>query len=134
MFKLFLLFFFLISSQSYALSLCDVEVAEVEQVKVLKFKTRKPKVSELSKFLLKEASPLAIQEEMINLQDMGLCYEKFIPRSCSLKVKNKKVTLLRDGIEWTSWSRKRSADAKVYFNDLKKLGICFKSSKKSENT
>jgi hypothetical protein len=115
----------LISLQVFAEAPCDVRPGVSVGVKVLEFATGN---TVHSKMPMSETTPAAILEEMINLQDMGICKEKMISKKCVLKfekrVKKKYLSLYRDSIRWTSWHLRSKELAQNFVKDLKRFGFC----------
>lgn len=81
-----------------------------------------------SKMPLSQSSAHALLEEMINLQDMGICNEKIISKKCILKYqklnKTSVITLYRDQQKWTSWNLRARENALNYFKALRQAGFC----------
>lgn len=115
----------MMSLETYAESPCDVRPGTSIGIKVLEFATGNVIHSKMP---FREGSPDALLEEMINLQDMGICEEKIIAQKCVLKFEKQKklnfVTLYRGQARWNSWNLKQKNQAQNYVKNLKKLGFC----------
>ncbi len=124
--KLLMLMTFLATSLfAHAESPCDVRVGESIGIKVVEFATGNVVHSKMS---LKESSSLAIYEEMMNLQDMGVCSEKIISKKCVLKFEKKiqghQIVLFRGPDRWQSWSVSSKHEAQDFVRGLKRAGFC----------
>ena len=106
-------------------SLCDVRPGVSVGVKVIEFATGNVIHSKMP---FKETTPDALLEEMINLQDMGVCEEKIVAQKCSLKFekvrKSNFVTLLRGNTRWSTWNLAAKSRAEVFIKNLKRVGFC----------
>ncbi len=115
----------MMSAQTYAETPCDVRPGTSIGIKVLEFASGNVIHSKMP---LREGSPDALLEEMINLQDMGICEEKIVSQKCVLKFEKQKklnfVTLYRGQIRWNTWNLKQKDHAQNYVKNLKKLGFC----------
>jgi hypothetical protein len=117
----------LFSSLAPAVSNCDIQLGETVGVQVVEFSTGNIVHSKMS---LKESSPQAILEEMVNLQDMGVCTEKILAKKCVLrfeqrdKKKAKELTLYRGEDRWHSWMVESKNQAQDFVKNLKRLGFC----------
>lgn len=125
MMKLFVLLLTFGALSAQAESLCDVRVGDSSGMKVVEFATGNVVHSKMS---LKEAQADAILEEMINLQDMGVCTEKILAKKCVLrfekKVKETNITLFRGQDKWLSWTVSQKKQAQDYVRLLKRAGFC----------
>lgn len=105
--------------------LCDVRPGQSVSVKIMEFASGN---TIHSKMTMKEATPDALLEEMINLQDMGVCAEKIISRQCILKFEKAKqsniLTLYRGKDKWGSWLVASKKQAQDYVKNLKRVGFC----------
>lgn len=115
----------LFSMNIYAESLCDVRPGVSVGVNVMEFFSGN---TIHSKMTLKESTPNAILEEMISLQDMGICEEKILAKKCILKYEAKStgklITLYRGPRKWNSWSLNAKTSAQNFVRELKKAGFC----------
>lgn len=120
-----LTFFLLLSLQVFAESPCDVRPGISIGIKVVEFTTGN---QVHSKMPMRQSTAEAILEEMINLQDMGVCEEKILSKKCILKFeklrRNNYISLFRGNQRWNSWSLKSKAQAQNYVKNLKRLGFC----------
>lgn len=115
----------MLSLKAFAETPCDVRPGTSVGVKVVEFATGN---TIHSKMPLRESSPEALLEEMINLQDMGICEEKIIAQKCILKFEKLKkmnfITLYRGKSKWNTWGLKQKETAQSYVKNLKRLGFC----------
>lgn len=103
---------------------CDVRVGTTIGLKVVEFASGNVIHSKMS---LKDSSPEALIEEMINLQDLGLCTEKIPSKKCVLKIEKKpsmNLTLYRGSDRWHSWKIKSKRDAEIFVRNMKRNGFC----------
>lgn len=116
---------FLMSLNAFAESPCDIRPGTSVGIKVVEFVSGN---TIHSKIPLRESSAAALMEEMVNLQDMGLCEEKIISRKCVLKYekfkKNNYVTLYRGAHKWNTWGIRSKEQALIYTKSLKRAGFC----------
>lgn len=116
---------FLLSLQAFAEAPCDIKIGRSLGVKVVEFG---PGHVTFSKIPFKESSAKALQEEMINLQDMGLCEERIFARKCTLKYEKLSavniITMYRGSEKWNSWNLQSKSEAQNYVKSLKKTGFC----------
>lgn len=115
----------LMSSFAFAESVCDVRVGEASGMKVVEFASGNVIHSKIS---INESTAEAMLEEMINLQDMGICTEKIQSRKCVLKFEKKNkvnsLTLFRGADRWLSWTVQSKKQAQDYVRNLKRVGFC----------
>jgi len=123
--KLFLLFSILISQSVFAEAPCDVRLGHSVGVRVVEFATGNVIHSKMA---LKEMSVSSLREEMINLQDLGLCEMKIQRKRCILKferrTKENQLTLIRDADRWLSWSLAGKVSAQKFVKILQQAGYC----------
>ena len=121
----FFTLFMLLSLKVYAESPCDLRPGTSVGVQVIEFATGNVIHSKIP---LRESTAEALLEEMINLQDMGVCEEKIIAQKCVLKFeKHKKVnfvSLYRGTNRWTTWHLKSKNQAQNFVKNLKRVGFC----------
>jgi hypothetical protein len=115
----------LLSWQAFAEAPCDIRIGRSLGIKVVEFG---PGHVTFSKIPFKESSAKALQEEMISLQDMGLCKEKIFARNCTLKYEKLSsvnvITMYRGSEKWNSWKLKSKGEAQNYLKGLKLIGFC----------
>jgi hypothetical protein len=115
----------LLALNAFAESPCDIRPGTSVGIRVVEFATGH---TIHSKIPLRESTAEALLEEMINLQDMGVCEEKIISRKCILKFekiqKINYVTLYRGQNKWNTWGIKSKDQAQNYVRSLKKVGFC----------
>lgn len=115
----------LFSMNIYAEALCDVRPGVSIGVNVIEFFSGNTIHSKMS---LRESSPTAILEEMVSLQDMGICEEKILAKKCILKFEKKStgklISLYRGPKKWNSWNLKSKTNAQNFVRELKKAGFC----------
>lgn len=120
-----LTFFLIFTLNARAESPCDVRPGVSIGIKVVEFTTGN-KVH--SKMPMRQSTADAILEEMINLQDMGICEEKITSQKCILKFekirKRNYISLFRGAHRWNSWTLKSKRQAQNYVINLKRLGFC----------
>jgi hypothetical protein len=111
--------------RAYAESPCDVRPGTTMGIRVMEFASGNVVHSKIP---LRESSPEALLEEMLNLQDMGVCEERIISRKCVLKFQKLRntnyVVLLRGSEKWNAWGLKSKDDAQKYVKGLKRYGFC----------
>ena len=117
--------FMLFMLNAKAESLCDVRPGTSIGVKVIEFASGN---TIHSKMPFKETTPDALLEEMINLQDMGICTEKIVAQKCTLKfekhAKTNFVSLLRGNVKWSTWNLSAKNRAESFIKNLKRVGFC----------
>lgn len=110
---------------AYAEAPCDIRPGTSSGVKVVEFATGNIIHSKIS---FRESTVNAIVEEMVNLQDMGVCEERIKKQKCVLKFEkirqNNFITLYRGGHKWNTWSLKSRVEAQTYVKNLKRAGFC----------
>lgn len=115
----------LFSIKIYAESPCEMRPGTSIGIKVIEFATGN---IVHSKIPLSEGTPEALYEEMVNLQDMGVCEEKMPKDKCLLKFekksKKKWISLYRGKHKWNSWSLQSKEKAQSFVKDLKRAGFC----------
>lgn len=126
MFKLLILMLVLpFTMNAMAEELCDIRTGTTVGVRVVEFASGHKIHSKMS---LSESTPGALYEEMVNLQDMGVCEEKIIKRKCILKFektqKSHQITLFRGEDKWKSWDLAAKEEAQNYVKGLKRAGFC----------
>lgn len=125
--KFFVIFAMILSTGLiHAEELCDVRPGHSLNVKVMEFASGN---TIHSKMTMKEATPDALIEEMISLQDMGVCSEKIVSKLCTLKFekaakKTNIMTLYRGQDKWGSWIVTAKKQAQDYVKNLKRIGFC----------
>jgi hypothetical protein len=126
MIKLFLFYaIFLFSLSALGEAPCDLRPGISVGIKVIEFYS-----GNLihSKMPLRESTPNALLEEMINLQDEGICEEKIFSRKCILKYERVNsgnyVSLYRNQLRWNSWKVSSKDQALTYTKGLKRAGFC----------
>lgn len=116
---------FVFSSLASAEELCDVRPGESLGVKVIEFTSGN---TIHSKMTLKETTPDALAEEIVNLQDMGVCAETIISKKCVLKFektqKTNLLTMYRGQDKWLSWPAISKNQAQVFVKSLQRVGFC----------
>jgi hypothetical protein len=113
-----------LSTNVFAESLCDIRLGQTSGIQVVEFAT-----SNIvhSKMALRDSTADAILEEMISLQDMGVCEEKILSKKCILRFEKKPtthITLFRGDDRWLSWKSSSKADAQKFVINLKRIGFC----------
>lgn len=121
---LFLLFsVFMLSA--HAEDTCDVRPGTSVGIKVIEFASGN---TIHSKMPFTESTADALLEEMINLQDEGVCEEKIVARKCILRFEKKAkktfVTLIRGNNRWSTWNLRSKGRAEAFVKNLKRVGFC----------
>lgn len=110
---------------AFAESPCDVRPGKTSGMKVVEFVSGNTVHSKMS---MRETTADALLEEMINLQDMGICEEKITSQKCILKLENiqKKnyISLFRGSSKWNTWNLESKNNAQVFVKNLKRVGFC----------
>jgi hypothetical protein len=124
--KLVLILFMIISSAyAQAEPLCDVRPGVSIGVKVIEFAHGN---NIYSKIPLKETTADALAEELISLQDMGVCAEKILSKRCILKfekeAKTNMLTLYRGQDKWLTWLVTAKKQAQDFVKSLQRVGFC----------
>lgn len=115
---------FLMNSFAFAEVDCDLKLGLSTGVPVVEFTSGNTIHSKMS---IKEMTPAALEEEMINLQDEGICTEKIPVKKCVLKFekqKAQKLTLYRGQDRWLSWPTQAKREAQNFVKGLQKVGFC----------
>lgn len=104
---------------------CDIRLGSSVGVQVVEFASGH---IVHSKMALNELSQSSLTEEMISLQDMGICEEKITAKKCVLKFEKKQkishLILLRGQDRWLSWETKAKQQAQEFVKSLQKAGFC----------
>ncbi len=124
-----LLFFFVLlcsfNESLYAESPCDIRPGTTMGIRVMEFASGNVIHSKIP---LRESSPEALYEEMISLQDMGICEEQISRRKCVLRFEKLRQTnyviLLRGKDKLNAWGLKSKEEAQKYVKGLKRYGFC----------
>lgn len=124
--KKFIFTFLLLSSlNAFAEKPCDVRPGRSIGIKVVEFTTGS---TIHSKIPFRETTADTLLEEMINLQDMGICEEKIPAQKCILKYekiqKANYISLYRGTDKWNTWNLKSKDHAQKFVNSLKRVGFC----------
>lgn len=121
----FFLVMTMLTMHAMAESRCDVRPGTSVGIRVIEFASGNVIHSKMP---VKEATPSALREEMLNLQDMGICEEKIVSERCILKFeKHKKVnyvTMVRGNAHWKTWELKSKNEAQDFVKGLKRAGFC----------
>lgn len=117
--------FLLLSFSALAEMPCDVRPGMSSGIRVMEFASGN---IIHSKMPMRETNADSILEEMISLQDMGICAEKIISQKCTLKfeknTKNHYISLYRGASKWNTWHLKAKDTAQDFVKNLKKAGFC----------
>jgi hypothetical protein len=120
-----LTFFVFLSFQAFAEPVCDVRPGTSVGIKVMEFASGN---TVHSKIPMSESTAQNILEEMINLQDMGVCKEKITAKKCILKFETKAktnyISLFRGAHRWNTWHLKSKHQAQDFVKNLKRAGFC----------
>lgn len=123
--KLIAFIILMISQAAFAEATCDIRLGQTVGVRVVEFATGNVVHSKIP---LKEMSVSSLREEMISLQDMGICEEKIQRKRCILKfekrTRSNQLTLLRGADRWLSWSLAGKTSAQKFVRILQQAGFC----------
>lgn len=123
--KLIFLFLVMVSQAAFAEAPCDIKLGHSVGVRVIEFTTGNVIHSKMA---LKEMSARSLREELVNLQDMGICAEKIERKKCILKFEKKDIgnqlTMFRAGDRWLSWSLEGKTSAQKFVKILQQGGFC----------
>ncbi|WP_408097282.1 hypothetical protein ACJVC5_19820 [Peredibacter sp. HCB2-198] len=115
----------IISMHTFAESKCDVRPGTSVGIRVIEFVSKNVIHSKIP---LKEATASALEEEMLNLQDMGVCEERIYAQRCVLKFEKQKnqnfITMIRGTDRWKTWNLSGKNEAQEFVKSLKKVGFC----------
>jgi hypothetical protein len=113
------------TSGAYAEAPCDIRPGTSVGIKVVEFYSKN---LIHSKMPIRESTAEALLEEIVNLQDEGICEEKITPRKCVLKYEKisnlNYVSLYRNQLRWNSWNLLSKDQALTYTKSLKRAGFC----------
>ncbi len=117
--------FAFLSLAAAAESKCDLKISTSLGVKVVEF-TSENVIH--SKMTIKESSADALAEELINLQDLGLCSTEFQAQKCVLRFEKAKsvnyISMYRGSERWLTWNLTAKSKAQLYVAGLKRFGFC----------
>jgi len=123
--KLLITILLVIGQNAFAEAPCDIRLGKTVGIPVVEFTSEN---TVHSKIPVREMTSASLHEEMVNLQDEGICEEKIQRKRCILKFeKVKKVgqlTLIRGGDRWLSWKLPLKKDAQEFTRRLQKAGFC----------
>ncbi len=123
--SLVLSFLILASPVARAEAPCDLRPGTSVGVRVIEFTTGHVIHSKIP---LSQSTAEALREEMINLQDMGICSEQIYAHRCVLKYEKVKkqnfINLFRNNEKWNSWGISSKSEAQNFVRDLKRAGFC----------
>ena len=122
---LFFSFCLFLSFSALAESACDIRPGVSVGIKVVEFASGNVVHSKMP---MRESNADSLLEEMISLQDMGICTEKIISQKCTLKfekiAKTNYISLYRGSYKWNTWHLKSKNTAQELVKNLKKTGFC----------
>ena len=119
---LLLVIFASFSLQALAEDPCDIRPGVSVGVRVMEFATGN---AIHSKMPMKETTAESLLEEMISLQDMGICEEKIIAKKCELKIEKRNfITLYRGADRWNTYKITAKSQVLDFVKRLKKAGFC----------
>lgn len=123
--KFCLMLLLIISQSAFAEAPCDIRLGHSVGVRIVEFASGNVVHSKMP---LREMSVASLKEEMINLQDMGLCELKLQRKRCILKfekrTKENQLTLFRGADRWLSWSLTGKTSAQKFVKILQQSGYC----------
>jgi hypothetical protein len=122
----FILISLLFMSQTVkAEALCDIRLGQTLGVRSIEFNSGN---TVHSKIPLREMSVASLSEEMVNLQDMGVCAEKTIKKKCILKFEKRTndnvLVLFRGEDRWLTWNLAGKVAAQKFIKILQQAGFC----------
>ncbi len=105
--------------------LCDVRMGQSIGLRVVEFASGNTIHSKMS---LKDTTADSIQEEMLSLQEEGVCDEKILSKRCVLRYEKKSkttlITLFRGEDRWVSWLLSSKKKAQDFIKNMKRVGFC----------
>lgn len=123
--KLLLLTIAVMALNAHAEAPCDVRPGSSIGIRVVEFTSGN---TIHSKIPFKETTADSLLEEMVNLQDMGVCEEKITAKKCILKYEKIQqanyISLYRGNAKWNTWNLKSKDHAQKFVNSLKRVGFC----------
>jgi len=123
--RLLIFLILILSLKAFAEKDCDIRVGKSLGVKVMEFSSGK---EVHSKMAMQDVTPDAIFEEIISLQEMGICNEKIFSQKCVLKLlkgKNtSKIVLIRNKQALMIWSVPDKNKAQYFVKSLMRIGFC----------
>ncbi len=123
--KFIALIFILSSLSAWGESNCDVRIGYSQGIKVMEFSTGNVIHSKMS---INDVTPDALFEELISLQEMGICNEKIFSKKCSLKLAKEKskskIYFFRNLEKWKEWNLSDKKDAQIFIKSLMRIGFC----------
>lgn len=107
-------------------STCDIRMGNTLGVRVVEFTSGNTVHSKMS---MNEMSVSALAEELVSLQDMGVCEEKLLTKKCVLRyekttAKNHQIALYRGADRWLAWVVSAKSEAQNFVKNLQKMGLC----------
>jgi hypothetical protein len=123
--KILALFLLILSRASFAEAPCDLRLGSTLGVRAIEFASENVIHSKLP---LKEMSVASLREEMVSLQDIGVCELKIQRKRCILKfeksAKGNQLTMFRGTDRWLSWNLAGKQSAQKFVRILQQAGFC----------
>jgi hypothetical protein len=123
--KFLFIMFMLLSQAVFAEAPCDIRLGTTVGVRAIEFTSGNVIHSKMP---LREMSVAGLREEMVNLQDMGICEPKLQRKRCILKfeksTKGNQLTMFRGSERWLSWSLAGKNSAQKFVRILQQAGFC----------
>jgi hypothetical protein len=123
--KILVLFVLMLSHHAQAQSSCDIKLGRSAGVRVVEFATNHVVHSKIA---LKEMSVQSLQEEMLSLQEMGICQERIQRKRCVLKYEKlpskNQLTMYRGSDRWPTWNLNAKNSAQKFVRILQLAGFC----------
>lgn len=117
--------FAIFSMSVFAQAKCDLKLVTSVGVKAVEFYSGQ---EVHSKMAMRDSSADALAEELINLQDMGLCAQEFQHQRCTLKFEKANkvnfISMYRGSERWLTWNLTAKEKAQAYVASLKRFGFC----------
>ncbi len=116
---------FLLSFYAKAESNCDIRLGKSVGVKVVEFTSGNVIHSKMA---VKDTSADALAEELVSLQDLGICTDKIDKQKCTLKfekaAKTNFISFYRGSDRWLTWGLTSKEKAQNFVKNLKRVGFC----------
>ncbi len=123
--SLIIILFALVTTHAFAQTKCDLKISASVGVKVVEFISGNVVHSKMA---IKDSSADALAEELINLQDLGVCEQEFIAQKCVLRFEKAKkinfISMYRGTERWLTWNLSSKLKAQQYVAGLKRFGFC----------
>lgn len=123
--KLLVLILFILGTAHAQAEVCDVRLGHTIGLRVVEFVSGNTIHSKMS---LKDTTADSIHQEMLNLQEEGVCEDKILAKKCVLryekKAKTTLITLFRGQDRWVSWLLSSKKKAQDFIKNMRRVGFC----------